>query len=229
MNIIKKAIRTFFASIITLFVLYGGYTIFAADEYSFESPNSGFYPVKREYHVTMNDYFNYKISLFLETDLDSPNQVPPPDGNCPKATEESATSYNVSTYCVAMGAVDIFTAYMKTLDQVSAPILSMNKEAASQQPALMPIFGNPFAAVRDTLATALNVDDAVGQERIEAEKVLDMALAAYNEFRLAYPMHEKYEELISDLYKYRDMIADIRTKTMDFPGEFIDSTSKSCK
>jgi hypothetical protein len=131
-------------------------------------------------------------------------------------------------YCAAMGAVDIFTAYMSTLDYVSAPVLSMNKDAASQ-PALLPVVGNPFAAVRDTFATALSVDDAISAERVEAEKVMDMAIAAYNEFRLAYPMHKKYEDIISDLYKYRDMISDIRTKTMDFPGEFIDSTSKSCK
>lgn len=229
MNLVKRTIRTLIFSVFTLFALYGGYTIFAADEYSFETPNAGFYSVKSEYHSTMNDYFNYKIELFLETELDSPNQVPPPDGNCPKATEESDSAYNVSTYCVAMGAVDIFTAYMKTLDDVSAPILSLNEDAAEQQPALLPIVGNPFAAVRSILGAATNVEDAIGKERIEAEKVLDMAIAAYNEFRLAYPMHEKYEEIIVDLYKYRDMIADITTKTMDFPGEFIDSTSKSCK
>lgn len=229
MNLVKKTIRTLIFSVFTLFVLYGGYTIFAADEYSFESPNSGFYPVKADYHSTMNDYFNYKIELFLETDPDSPNQVPPPDKICPKASEESDSAYNVSTYCVAMGAVDIFTAYMKTLDDVSAPILSLNKDAASQQPALLPIVGNPFAAVRSILGAATNVEDAIGEERIEAEKVLDMAIAAYNEFRLAYPMHKKYEEIIVDLYKYRDMIADITTKTMDFPGEFIDATSKSCQ
>lgn len=229
MHLIKRTIRTLIFSFITLFVLYGGYTIFAADEYSFEVPNAGFYTVKARYHSTMNDYFNYKINLFLETDPDSPNQVPPPDKICPKATEESDSAYNVSTYCVAMGAVDIFTAYMKTLDQVSAPILSLNKNAGSNQPALMPVLGNPFAAVRSIFSAAANIDDAVGQERVEAEKVLDMAIATYNEFRLAYPMHEKYQEIISDLYKYRDMIADITTKTMDFPGEFIDATSKSCQ
>lgn len=221
MHLVKKTIRTLIFSIFTLFVLYGGYTIFAADEYSFESPNAGFYPVKADYHSTMNDYFNYKIELFLDTKLDSPNQIPPPDKVC--------YDENVSAYCVAMGAVDIFTAYMKTLDQVSAPILSLNKNATSQQPALLPIVGNPFAAVRSIFNAALDIDDAVGQERIEAEKVLDMAVAAYNEFRIAYPMHKKYEKIIVDLYKYRDMIADITTKTMDFPGEFIDATSKSCQ
>jgi hypothetical protein len=221
MSLVKKTIRTLIISIFTLFVLYGGYTIFAADEYSFESPNMGFYPVKAEYHSTMNDYFNYKIELFLDTELDSPNQIPPTDKAC--------YDENISTYCVAMGAVDIFAAYMKTLDQVSAPILSLNKDAASQQPALLPIVGNPFAAVRSIFGAAADIDSAVDLERVEAEKVLDMSVAAYNEFRLAYPMHKKYEKIISDLYKYRDMIADITTKTMDFPGEFIDATSKSCQ
>jgi len=217
MNIVKKTFRTLIFSILTLFVLYGGYTIFAADEYSFEAPGWGFYPVKNEYHDTMNDYFNDKIELFLETELSSPDQIPPPDGKC---YEE-----NVSTYCVAMEAVDIFTAYMNTLDDVTSPILSINRDVSMQYPGM----GDPFATLGDTFSMAASIDNAIDAERVEAEKVMDMTIAAYNEFRLAYPMHKKYEDLISLLYKYRDMLEDVTKKTMDFPDEFIDATSKSCK
>ena len=186
-----------------------------ANEFSFESPSLGFYPVKVLYHTNMNDYFNEKIKKFVETDPDDPSQFPPSDPS-------TCTDENLSTYCVSMGATDRYVAYMKTLDNVSSTILSKSEETP-----LAP--GSPQNLVSNILSAATNADSLIKKEREEALAAMDTTINAYNEFRMAYPMHLRYQKIISELNRYRDFLSDMRSKIDTFPAEFSSVTSDSCK
>lgn len=201
--------------IITACALLSGYAFVSAEEFSFESPSLGFYAVKILYHEQMNDYFNKKIGAFVDTELDDPAQFPPTDGGI--CTEE-----NVSTYCVSMGALDRYVAYMKTLNGVSSTVLSLSKDIPMTP-------GAPTNLLTSILSAATSTDDLIKKERNDSLSTMEATINAYNEFRMAYPMHLKYKEIISDLYKYRDLLSDFRSKVSSFPAEFSSVTSDSCK
>lgn len=219
MRHLKWTIRTLLTAFITYFVLWGGYSLFAAaEEYSFQKPSLGYAAVKYWYHFSMNSYFNDKIERMLEMDMDDPNYAPPPDGeNCTDKKYEN----NVSTYCVAMGALDMYLAYSKTLDEVKAIIGPFE-------------FSGKLPLAQVSLSDIFNVagrrDDAVETEKVEALKLMELTVSAYNELRLAYPMHKKYEALIVDLTRYRDFLSDVRSRSEWLPSKYIDATSrKGCK
>jgi len=211
----NNKIRFLISSLLTFSVIIFGYSSVFANEFSFESPSLGFYPVKVLYHTNMNDYFNEKIKKFVETDPDDPSQFPPSDPS-------TCTDENLSTYCVSMGATDRYVAYMKTLDNVSSTILSKSEETP-----LAP--GSPQNLVSNILSAATNADSLIKKEREEALAAMDTTINAYNEFRMAYPMHLRYQKIISELNRYRDFLSDMRSKIDTFPAEFSSVTSDSCK
>ena len=204
---------------ITYSVMYGGYSLIAAAEkYDFEIPGLGYINVKLGYHVDMNDFFNDKIERMLEMDMDDSDYAPPPDGEeCSAKKHEN----NVSTYCVAMGALDRYLAYSRTLDEVKAMIGPFEFSGK------LPLVG---VSISDVFNMTGRRDAAVEEEKISALRLMEMTIASYNELRLAYPMHLKYEELIVDLTRYRDFLADIRSRSEWLPSKYVDATSrKGCK
>ena len=215
MIVLKNKIRFLITTVLTASVLFCGYSFVSSAEFPFESPKLGYYPVKLLYHGSMNEYFNGKIELFLTTKLDDPSQFPPAyGGTCPEN--------NVSSYCVSMGAIDRYVAYMKTLDNVTSTLLSVS---STEQPTS----GGLNNLLEGILSAATNAEDLIKKERQEALAAMEATVNAYNEFRLAYPMHKKYQEILSELTKYRDFLSDVRSKTSNFPAEFSSVTTASCK
>lgn len=209
-------------------MLYGGYTVFNAGAYTFETPILGYYFVKMEYLSEMNSYFNEKITKLVEMiddDLDGPNYSPPVEG-------EECSEDNVSTYCVAMGALDRYDAYVATLDNVMSFVGPTDGDIRL----FLPLVGNSTSVpMIDELnpAQVLGItsarNEAIRVEKGEALRLMDMAIGAYNEFRTAYPMHQKYDEIIVALTKYREALEEIRVDASKMPPKFMDSTSSSCK
>ena len=180
----------------------------------------GFGLVKYTYHVEMSMYFNEKIEKMLAMKLDDPNQLPPEGDECPPD--------NISSYCVAMGALDRYMAYMNTLDSVKAMFGPFDLET---EPTFMKYITLGLTGLGDTsisqvfgLSSLLN--SAVERERENAYAVMDATIAAYNELRVAYPMHKKYEEIIDLLYKYRNAVRWVRRDAVQLPTKYVDATSK---
>ncbi|MBT3704301.1 hypothetical protein HOG17_00810 [Candidatus Peregrinibacteria bacterium] len=217
----KWTIRLLVTAFATYFMLYSGYVMLASgDSYKFESPKLGFGLVKYTYHIEMSMYFNEKIEKMLAMKLDDPNQLPPTGEECPPN--------NISTYCVAMGALDRYMAYLDTLDRVKALFGPFDLET---EPTLMKyltlgLTGLGETSISQVLGLSSLLNDAVAREKDSAYAVMDATIAAYNELRVAYPMHKKYEETIDLLYKYRNAVRWVRRDAMRLPTKYVDATSK---
>jgi len=218
----KWSIRVFAAAFVTYFALYGGYTIFASGPFMFENPGMGYGLVKLTYHTEMAKYFKEKIASMLEMDMDDPNYKPPVVEECPEE--------NVSTYCVAMGALDRYMAYIQTLDGVQALLgpfdLEQHAGFVSDLPLVGGVTGLGETSLSQVFGLAAMRDAAIEGEKKNALSVMELTISAYNELQLAYPMHQKYIEFIDNLYAYRDAVKAVRQKTMLLPGKYVNATSK---
>ncbi len=240
MNILKNIFIGLFSALLTAMFLLMGFSFLASaeeseneepdrDYYSFESVSLGYYFIKEEYHADMNDYFNTRLEKLTDL-LDDPKMFtnpekrklidPPPDVNAGNYKEkcefdEEKGPKNLSTFCTAMGALDIYINYVRQLDEQKGKLPVMD-----------------FAAAVITVNEVFNLkeqqDKDIVQEVAKAELVLNSTLNAYNEFRLAYPMHKKYEKIIIDLTKYKLALKKIRLQVDTFPNKFIDATSTVC-
>lgn len=212
MRIFKQTAVTVFSALVTMTLVYGGYTINAEDDdLDFRKPESGIVYVENTYHQAMNKYFNDKMENLVKI-LGDEKFAQNPDFNTPKEGEECKET-NVSTYCVAMGATDMYTDLLKTLDKMGQTI---KKEDGAISP--------------DEVLIATNQrDNDIAEVIEESELVLDATLAAYNEFRLAYPMHKQYEIVMTNLINYRKTLESLRNDVTKFPSKFIDSSSSYCK
>jgi len=207
-NIFKNLSISLITTIFVVIIGYGGYTkIYAQSEQFY-----GFPIVQASYHMKMNNLFNdkfKKLNEILKDDqfAENPNFNPPenPD-NCDKD--------NVSTYCVGIEALELYIAYLKNLEGIRGDIYIDYDNAG-------------------TISTVLNQldisQDQIDTEISEARSVMEKTLSAYNEYRLAYPMHKRYNKIIKALLKYRLAIKNIRLRVAKFPEKFIDATSSTCK
>ena len=211
---IKNIFVTFATAIFTIFVIYGGYSIYAAGQYDFAEPIMGFSYVKASYNYEMNEYFNEKLKGLYDV-LESDNKIDDRERilfEAP-ANAELCTDDNLSSYCVGIGALDMYIEYIKTLDELQASLPS----------------GFLYEDAQQLIASTNERDYEVNQEYDDAAAIMEATVAAYNEFRLAYPMHKKYESIINNLIKYKIALEKIRQDVTGFPLNFIDSTSSQCE
>jgi len=82
-----------------------------------------------------------------------------------------------------------------------------------------------FSGVVGESATQLN---RIETEVDVAERTLELSISAYNELHMAYPLHVKYRDLITQLEDYRDDLADLRDEVTLFPATFHDISTTSC-
>ena len=135
---LNNIIVPFFISLLTTFVIYGGYTLYAQDDYSDDNfrDATDFYTAFNAYHGEMSDFFNKKIKQFNMLMLDGNGdddeafyQNPekkqkflPPSNISDKDDLEAIVTKcgdeNVSTYCVSMGALYKYLDYLKVLDRI---------------------------------------------------------------------------------------------------------------
>lgn len=219
MKIYKKIIVTFVTAILTILAVYGGYTIYADDEdpgyYDFVGETS-FYFAKVLYHDSMNKYFNDKLKTLVELTEDEKfykkkDFVTPPNEVLQKSVDLACIK-NVSSYCVAMGALNIHMAYLDTLNSIKGRLPEYSSTSIDQ--------------ILKALSTR---NEEINKEVEDAKLVMEAAIAAYDEFRMAYPVHQKYREIIKSLTKYRIALKKIQNETVEFPLRFVDATSSKCE
>lgn len=229
MKLFKNISVTFFTALITVMFIYGGYTIYAAGDEKVKADfryAKDFYGAFDAYHMEMNDYFNSKIEKlnllvedngFYQNPEKKKNFLPPAniiDKDNVGAILSKCGEDNVSTYCVSIGALDKYTGYLRKLDELKNSLDFSGGDSVSKN---------------ELIASLSQNKQQFNAEVFEARKVMEGTAQAYNEFRLSYPMHRKYEEIITQLVKYKLALKDIRKRVAQFPQKFIDATTSQCK
>ncbi len=69
---------------------------------------------------------------------------------------------------------------------------------------------------------------AIDREIGVAKVALDKTLAAYDQLRLTFPMHNTYRQIFNELVDYRDKLIDLREQTDELPSHFVDVTTMKC-
>lgn len=229
MKIFKKTLVTLITALFTIMVTYGGYTIYAEDEgqdfYEFTmfAGQPFLFLLSAAYHNSMNDFFNYKIQRAVEL-IDSdekfyenkdflvPEFVHTGGKELTQEIKEKCKK-NISTYCVSMEALDLYIAYLESLNVMKGAL---------------PAFG-PNSTIEDVLNDMEARDEDMEQEVKDAKLVMESTINSYNEFKSAYPMHKQYRTIINSLTKYKIALMKIRKETKYFPLRFVDATSSQCE
>jgi len=227
-KLLKQILITFFTVIATVVLIYGGYTIYAANGNKINFRSAGnFYDAFEGYNREMNEYFNARISKMVTVvqsddfyqNADKKKLFLPPDnladGDDVNAIIQKCGDTNFSSYCVGIGSLNIYSDYLKKLNFLKS---SLDLSSVDQGT-------NALEVLRNQSSKAMRID----KESQDAKAVLEATVAAYNEFRLAYPMHRKYQEILKQLTKYKQILKDIRLRVAEFPTRFIDVSTTQCQ
>lgn len=224
MKIIKNILVSLIVSVLTVVFLYGGYSIYASDneeEYDFKEPGISFGLRTSRYNLTMNRYFDDKMEKFhdlLEEEGEDffthenflvPQKIDPVADDIDTILQKCGED-NISTYCVSMGALSIYMDYSRFLNGLLGT-LEMPED-------------DTFTALQ-IFDLSLDRNKKIHEEIENARKVMQATASVYNEYKLAYPMHKKYREIIRKLAEYRAVMRDINNQMAHFPVKFINVTS----
>lgn len=181
--------------------------------------------IRLKYHKDMNKLFNESTKILIEKlkteaaisieSLEAVLEIPEKDEDCFKEDKK-----NVSTYCVAVRATKLFMQYQEALNNRRQELFDKAPEDVEAELAKKTQAG----IVTEITLRSKIIDD----ELTTAKKALDTTLKAYNELRLAYPLHIEYQLLIPKLQKFRDALKVIRDKVETFPSKFVDAASSNC-
>lgn len=161
------------------------------------------------YHNDMNSLFNDHIEkLFSVTPEKSRYTVAPPED------KDCSDRKNISTFCLAMRAVDVRDAFVQGIE--THRNFLKDKEDDSN-PTLSQLTGR-----LDRRLELINEQVAV------SERVMSAALASYDQLQIFYPLHVQYRDLIGSLEGYRDGLADVRREVEKYPGSFHNITTTEC-
>lgn len=230
MKTYKSIFATFLSAIITVFLVYGGYTIYAEEPEDIQAlyddflEEEDFYDAFGDYHGSMNRMFNKKLAKMYEI-LEDPDffkkhkdlLYPPPDidqKNDDLKTVLEKCGENVSTYCVSMRGLDMYIQYLQHIKDMRTTLAKVDLSGID---------------VQSLIAQTAARNEDIEKEVERAKQALMGTLAVYNEYRLAYPLHKKYEQIITELVKYKLALKDLRLETAQFPQKFVDSSSDQCK
>lgn len=165
------------------------------------------------YHKDMNELFNDALEELLKKTPDDPDVLPPLEG-------ETCPTTNVSTYCVAMAAVDKFDAFSRALQFTHSPYF--------YDPEFVDAEGGEVVTLGDVWGEQFSRSDLIDEQLALAEKTLDATLSVYSEVYLYYNLHTEYWNLINDLEKFRNGLADVRQQVEHYPHTFQNRTTTEC-
>ena len=161
------------------------------------------------YHNDMNNLVNDHVEkLFSVTEKGSKYLVAPPeDKNC-------SDQKNISTFCLAVRAVDLNDAFLQGLDTFRGFLNDKQNDGRQS-----------LSELSEQLDRRLNLID----EQIPISvTVMDAAIGTYDQLQIFYPLHVQYTGLIKSLEGYRDGLADVRKEAEKFPGAVHNVTTTEC-
>lgn len=224
MKIIKNILVSLLVASLTVVFLYGGYSIYASDndeEYNFKARGIPFVLRTFRYNMTMNRYFNDKMEKFhdlLEEEGEDffrhdnflvPRDIDPVKDDLEIVLEKCGEE-NISTYCVSIGALAIYMDYVRFLESLLGTL---------------EVPPGDFFTAKEILDFSMDRNEKIREEIENAQKVMQATVSVYNEYKLAYPMHKKYREIIRKLAEYRAAMRSINNQMAHFPVKFINVTS----
>jgi hypothetical protein len=160
------------------------------------------------YHDNVNNLFNAKIDLVKEN-KGSTLSAAKDDNICRTDTN------NVTSYCLGVLAIDELNAFQTVL------LSRQNEVSIPADESVNYTFENV------TIMTSSQAD-FINQTLDQAEKTLNLALEAYDQFRVAYPMHLKYQDIIKELETYNNKMAELEDYSKLWPGKFINASTTNC-
>lgn len=169
------------------------------------------------YHKDMNELFNKNLASLLSKAPDDEDVLPPPKND--DGTMGKCPATNVSTYCMAMAAVDKYDAFREALLLTHAPFAVDPAESDDEI---------VYYDVGDATDSQVQRNLLIDAQLELSEQALDVTLAAYQEAYLYYNLHTEYWGLIKDLEKYRDGLADVRKQVENYPFKFHNRTTTDC-
>lgn len=226
MKILKNILLSLISAVITVTVLYGGYTIYAENNRvtNFRERGLNFREVELRYNEAMNIYFNEKIKILNELLEEEdfydheyfkvPADIDPFNDDMDEILEKCGKE-NVSTYCVSMGALKNYIDYVRILTGKFGQLELPETEG--------------FVTSAEILDKAVVRNEQMREEIENARKVMLTTVSVYNEYKLAYPMHKKYREIIILLSKYRNTMRKVAANSSYFPVKFVNVTSSHCE
>lgn len=165
--------------------------------------------IVEKYHEALNEEMNRRIDLLLKIKSGELKE------SSKKKCEEDKDS--VATFCLAQVFVKEYFVMRKALLEKRNEFVLKAQEGAKKQ-----------KTPEELLRNIKKQDMLVDRELAIAEKAMKLALSAYNELHLAYPLHLKYQKLIETLEGYRGAIRDIRHKVDFFPNTFFNVSTPNC-
>jgi hypothetical protein len=187
----------------------------AADYQKYSRENVSLRKAITLYHKDMNELFNNALEELLKKTPDDPDVLPPLEGEeCP------GDHTNVSTYCVAMAAVDQFDAFSRALQFTHSPYF--------YDPGFVDEEEGGVVTLGDVWGEQFSRSNVIDEQLALAEKTLDVTLSVYSEVYLYYNLHTEYWNLIKDLEKFRDGLAGVRQQVEHYPNTFQNRTTTEC-
>ena len=209
-----------------------------------------------DYHEHVNKTFNTYIALMLEAQEKSakkPGAADDPNGkplDSAADCSDPANNKNYSTFCLSVNLLggnsdecndksgktrsDDFRKFCE-LNKGAEPLKGYLNFKAALEKKRNRIFetaeeesGQGLRTQRGLIATVTGRQETIDKEITIAKATLDQALSAYDQLRLAWPMHVRYKQIYKDLETYRDKLVDIRQQTDAYPSKFIDLTTTKC-
>lgn len=167
---------------------------------------SNVYDAVVAYHSKLNDLMNDKIEILVSGDYEEEQMM----------SEDCSDEDNISTYCLAEEMVSEYIEFRAGLEDHA--IYAIDSDDTE------------IAMVIETVATKSKArNQLITLEQENAIKIMDMALAAYNELQIALPIHNSYKETIKDLEDYNSALGDLRTEIAEWESKFIDVSTTDCK
>lgn len=169
-----------------------------------------------EYHRSMNNLFNYKISLLTSgktnTFIDTLPEVDTTTGK-----RKQCEKNNVTTYCLAQESTILYEAFLNVMKIHQERVTDVAAGAVKTP------------TIDQELVLLKNRSEIIATEIINSKNSLDLALATYQEFRLAYPLHKKFQQTYTELEKFRDKMGQMRQLVSLYRYKFVDVTTTSCQ
>jgi len=218
MQLIRKSTKFVLIAVISLALIALPFyvrQIKAASEQKYEFSQYSMVSAKQNvYHRIMNGHFNKRIRALINDE--GSKEIVNDKKNC----EDN----NITTFCVASEAFDMFDQYRKEL---IAELDNVNEELdlarqSIEEGSLKLFYQGPLIGYN----TEKKAD--IENELIKAEKALDLTIKAYNEMQIAYPLHLEYQETINNLEKYRIHLESIESYTESYPKLFVNATTTEC-
>jgi hypothetical protein len=204
----KKFVIIAAAALICLISQDAGYLIKASDLQDKYRQIQNLTDMVTAYHDNVNKIFNKKIELVREN-----------KGNSTKPTTDDVCRTdmaNVTTYCLGVLTIDEFSAFQKEF---------LSRKSKLPNESLSAIKNYNFEVVTQMTSSQA---DFISKTLEESGKTLDLAIEAYDQFRVAYPMHLKYLDIIDELETYNNKMAELEDYSKLWPGKFIDASTTDC-